>query len=103
MTELHEAFAATLDVPGDSEPTLETTPPAISLITPQKVLFATAAAKPVQPIPTARWAATTDAVVGAIRRMFLTSTADTRPARRHYPTPSGFLEHSRMKREMRRS
>jgi hypothetical protein len=71
------------------------------LITEQEVAFSTAAAGPVQPTTTRWWTQTSHVVLLAIRRMFLTS-ADARPARRHYPSRLSYLEHSCMAREMHR-
>ena len=41
-------------------------------------------------------------LMDAFRSVFLNTTADARPARRHYPPRYGFLEDTRMAREMDR-
>ena len=70
------------------------------LITEQEVLFATAAAVPVQPEKTRGWVSR---VVGAIvAAASVTSGHEERPKRRHYPSRHDFLEDARMAREMYR-
>jgi hypothetical protein len=102
MTEPHMASAAALDVPGDPELTTETASRTPILITEREVAFATAAAVPVPSTTTRRWTEAIRIVFAAIRGMFATPTADSRPARRHYPPRNNFLEHSCMAREMHR-
>jgi hypothetical protein len=69
------------------------------LITEQEVLFASAAAVPLQPAKSGRrW---TDVIGAGLRAMFASSTAEPRE-RRHYPPRNDFLESSRMAREMHR-
>jgi hypothetical protein len=108
MSELLAPFGAPREVfeePADSvESALPTAQPGEVtrtpvLITEQEVLFATAAAVPLQP-PTAgrRW---TDVIGAALRAMFMSSAAEPRE-RRHYPSRNDYLEHSRMAREMYR-
>jgi len=101
-TEPQVASAATLDVPSEAELTTETVSRTPILITEREVAFATAAAVPVPSTTTRRWTEAIRTVVAAIRGMFATSTADSRPARRRYPPRTDFLEHSRMAHEMHR-
>jgi hypothetical protein len=74
------------------------------LVTEQEVVFSSSAAVSLPRTKTTR--RLTDAtrvVVANLRRIFLTSTARPRPARRHYPPRSnGYLEHALMAREMHR-
>ena len=74
------------------------------LITEQQVLFSSAAAIPLPRSKTAH--RLTDAihvVAVAIRQIFTAATTDPRPGRRHYAMRSdGYLEHSRIAREMYR-
>jgi hypothetical protein len=87
MTEPHVASGVTLDMANDPGLTTDTVSRTPILITEREVAFATAAAVPVP---------------SAIRGMFATSTADSRPARRHYRPRTDIFEHSRMAREMYR-
>jgi len=96
------ASAATPDAPRDPELTTETASRTPVLITEQEVALATAAAVPVPSTITRRWTETIRIALAAIGGMFATSTAHARPARRHFPPRTDFLEHSRMTREMRR-
>ena len=102
MTELQAASAATPDVRSDPELTTETASRTPILITEQEVALATAAALSVPSTTTRRWTEAIRIALAAIRGMFATSTAHSRPARRHYPPRTDFLEHSRMAREMHR-
>ena len=73
------------------------------LITEQQVLFATAAAVPLQPTKTSRrWTEVVRAFGASVRAAFVTSSDDTQPKPRHYPSRNDFLEDSRMAREMMR-
>jgi hypothetical protein len=77
------------------EPETQTVPAVVPvLITEQEVVFSTAAAT--ARTTTTRW------WHKAIRRLFLASTADGRPARRHYPKHCAFLDQSCLAREMDR-
>jgi hypothetical protein len=96
------ASAATPDAPRDSELTTETASRTLILITEQEVTLATAAAMPVPSTTTRRWTEAIRIDLAAIRGVFATSTAHARPAPRHYPPGTDFLEHSRMTREMHR-
>jgi len=70
------------------------------LITEQQVLFATAAAVPLQPEQTGRrW---TGAVLAFLTAAFVKADNTTQPKRRHYPSRQDYLEDSRMAREMMR-
>jgi hypothetical protein len=82
---------------GHAAPSIDSTVREPVLITEQQVLFATAAAVPLQPVRTG-WTA---AVGAAVRTMF-TSSTDAPRERRHYPARNDFLESSRMAREMYR-
>ena len=95
MTELLAPFGA---LPDAAKPPagVQAAPPV--LITEQQVLFATAAAMPLQPSKTS-WI---DAVRTFLLAAFVTSNNDPRPKRRHYPPRSDYLEDSRMAREMTR-
>jgi hypothetical protein len=67
------------------------------LITEQQVLFGTAAAMSLQPAkPAHRWAL----AARSIGATFTTFSNGVEPKRRHYPSRDGFLEDSRMSREM---
>jgi hypothetical protein len=88
--------AATPDVIDDAEPTVvkDGISHAPVLITPQEVVFSTAAA--ISPRP----AAISRRLIDAIR--VVGAAWDRPPARRHYPPRSSWLEESRMAREMDR-
>jgi hypothetical protein len=102
MTEPHVASGVTLDMANDPGLTTDTVSRTPILITEREVAFATAAAVPVPSPTTRRWTEATRIVLAAIRGMFATSTADSRPARRHYRPRTDIFEHSRMAREMYR-
>jgi hypothetical protein len=88
-----EVTAASVVAPAPVGPNDETV-----LITEQEVLFATAAAVPLQPVTTRSWASRFfGAVVASV-----TAGNDERPKPRHYPSRNDFLEDSRMAREMHR-
>ncbi len=72
----------------------------LPLITEQQVLFSSAAAVAISSAHW--WTSATRAVTVTMRRIFVTSEADARPKRRHYPPRSTWLEDSRMAREMHR-
>ena len=81
----------------------EASPRTPVLITEQQVLFATAAAVPLQPAKTSRrWAEAARASGASLRAAFVTSSNEAQPKRRHYPSRNDFLEDSRMSREMLR-
>jgi hypothetical protein len=90
MTESHDTYATTLDVPTSPEIALETASRTPILITAPEVAFSTAAAVPVRkPIPW--WRMATRDVAGAVRRIFLSPA----PRRR-------YLDDGVMAREMHR-
>jgi hypothetical protein len=97
MSELLAPFGAPQEIV--DEPSVDSSAvPTPVLITEQEVMFATAAAVPLQPETAGRrW---TD-VIGAVRAMFVSSTDQPRE-RRHYPPRNDYLESSRMSREMHR-
>jgi hypothetical protein len=99
MSELLAPFGAPPDV--DEQSAAETRTPV--LITEKQVLFATAAAVPLQPAKTGRrWTEAVRAVGVSLKAAFATSSNGDRPKRRHYPARNDFLEDSRMAREMLR-
>jgi hypothetical protein len=99
MTELLAPFGATPDMA--SRPAAVEAPPRTPvLITEQQVLFATAAAVPLQPERTGRrW---TGALLAFLAAAFVKADNESQPKRRHYPSRYDFLEDSRMAREMLR-
>jgi hypothetical protein len=103
MTELLAPFGASpeaIEQPADVADAAPRTP---VLITEQQVLFATAAAVPLQPAKTSRrWTEVVRAFGASVRAAFVTSSDDTQPKPRHYPSRNDFLEDSRMAREMMR-
>jgi hypothetical protein len=96
MSQSPTASEVTPDVVGDAEPTLvkDGTSHAPDLITPQRVVFSTAAAVSSRPASISRRLIEAIRVVGA--------AAHRPPARRHYPQRFSFFEESRMAREMGR-
>ena len=99
MTELLARFGA----PSDAvrQPTaVEASPRTPALITEQQVLFATAAAVPLQPArPSRRW---TESARTFLAAAFIKSGSENQPRRRHYPSRNDIFEDSRMAREMMR-
>ena len=96
MSQSPKRSAATPDVIQDAEPTSvkDGTCHAPVLITPQQVVFSTAAATSPRPGSISRRLIDAIQVVGA--------ALHRPPARRHYPQHTSYLEHSRMAREMDR-
>ena len=96
--------SATMELATDAGLVLEGASPSPVIITEREVLLSTAAAAvPLEQPKTAhRFTDATHVLSTALRGMFLTSTADARPARRHYPSRLEFLEHAAMSREMDR-
>jgi hypothetical protein len=96
MSQSPTTSAATPEVIQDAEPTSLTdgTSHAPVLITPQEVVFGTAAAT------WSRRASISRRVIDAIR--VVGAALDRPPARRHYPPRTSYLEESRMAREMDR-
>lgn len=100
MTESHEAVAATLQTLSHHELAVETPSPRTVLITEQEVVLATMAAAQARPGSLTWWTKATGFVVSAIGQT-LPPSMETRP-RRHYPSPSSYLERAWMQREMSR-
>ena len=89
-------------VPGESAEVVEQARTPV-LITEQQVLFATAAAVPLQPAKTGRrWVEAARAIGASVRTADVMSGNDARPKRQHYPAGNDFLADSRMAREMLR-
>jgi hypothetical protein len=103
MSELLAPFGAPKDAIDQPADVAEASPRTPVLITEQQVLFATAAAVPLQPARTSRrWTEALRAVVASLRAAFATSSNKARPKRQQYPSRNDFLEDSRMAREMLR-
>ena len=99
MTEVLAPFGAPPDAAKPSA-AVEASPRTPVLITEQQVLFATAAAVPLQPARTGgRWA---EAIRAFVMATFEKTGSKSQPKRRHYPPRSDYLEDSRMAREMLR-
>jgi hypothetical protein len=97
MSELFTAPAEPPDVVEDRVHVIEAVSQPPVVITEQEVAFSTAAAVP---LPRTK---PTRKVIAALRAVFLSSPADARPARRHYPPRrDSFLEQAAMAREMHR-
>jgi hypothetical protein len=96
MSQSLNTSAATPDVIQHAEPTVvqDGTSHAPVLITPQEVVFGTAAARSLRPATLSRRLIDAIRVVGAALR--------PPPPQLHYPSRSSYLEHSRMAREMDR-
>ena len=103
MTELLAPFGVSPEVAEQPSDIAEASPRTPVLITEQQVLFATAAALPLQPARTSRrWTQLVRTIGASVRAAFVTSSVETRPTPRHYPSRNDFLEDSRMSREMLR-
>lgn len=96
MSQSPNTSAAIPDVIEDAEPAVvkDATSHARVVITEQQVVFSTAAARSLRPASISRRLSDTIRVVGA--------AIQVPPARRHYPSRSGYLEDARMAREMER-
>lgn len=100
MSELLAPFGAPPEVIEQHADVVEATPRTPVLITEQQVLFATAAAVPLQPTKIGRrWMAAVRAIRASLTA---TSSDEGRPKPRHYPPRNDYLEDSRMAREMLR-
>ena len=67
------------------------------------MLFATAAALPLQPAkPSRRWIEVVRAIGASVRAAVVTSSDEARPKRQHYPARNDSLDDSCMAREMLR-
>ena len=103
MTELLAPFAIAPEVVEQPADIAEASPRTPVLITEQQVLFATAAALPLQPAKTSRrWTEVVRAIGASVRAAVVTSSDEARPTRRQYPARNDFLADSRMAREMLR-
>jgi hypothetical protein len=103
MSELLAPFGAPPEVIEQPADVVEASPPTPVLITEQQVVFATAAALPLQPAKTGRrWVEAVRTIGASLRAAVATSSNETRPKRQHYPSRNDFLEDSRMSREMLR-
>jgi hypothetical protein len=99
MTELLAAFAVAPEVVEQSADIASHA----CLITEQKVLFATAAALPLQPAKTSRrWTEVVRAIGASLRAAVVMSSDEARPKRQHYPARNDYLDDSCMAREMLR-
>jgi hypothetical protein len=97
MSELLASLGAPPDGVEQPADTAKASPRTPVLISEQQVLFATAAAVPLQPAKTSRrWIEALHAIGAAFTR----SSNEARPKRQHYPPRNDFLEDSRMAREM---
>ena len=96
MSQSPPTSAATPDAVEDTEPSLrkDGVSHAPVLIAEQEVVFGTVAA--ISPRPASIYRRLIDAIRGADAELHRP------PARRHYPSCSSYLEHSRMSREMDR-
>jgi hypothetical protein len=94
MSDSAMTSAETPDVIQDAEPTLvkDETSNAPVLITPQEVVFSTAAAT--SPRPVSIFRRSIDAIRG------VRAAIQPPPARRHQASRNSYLEHARMAREM---
>lgn len=108
MSELLAPFGASPEVveePDDIAPSVAAPAPAgvthePVLITEQEIMFATAAAVPLQPAKTRSWISR---VIGSIVSAASATSDDEGPRKpRHYPSRYDFLEDARMAREMHR-
>ena len=103
MTELLAPFAVAPEVVEHPADITEASPRTPVLITEQQVLFATAAAVPLQQAKTSRrWTEVMRGIGASVRAAFVTSSDEAQPKRRHYPSRNDYLEDSRMSREMLR-
>jgi hypothetical protein len=103
MSELLAPLGAPPQVEQESAKLVEAMPHTPVLITEQQVLFATAAALPLQPTKTGRRFAEALRAIGAsAKAAFVASGDDARPKSRRHPPRHDYLEESRMAREMLR-
>jgi hypothetical protein len=103
MSELLTSFDVAPEVVEQPAEMAEVSPRTPVLITEQQVLFATAAALPLQPAKTSRrWTEVVRVFGAGVRAAFVTSSDDTQPKLRYYPSRNDLLEDSRMSREMLR-
>jgi hypothetical protein len=103
MTELLALFGTPPEAIEQPADVAEAAPRTPVLITEQEVLFATAAAVPLQPAKIGRrWIEAVRTVGTGLRAAVVTSSNEARPQRRHHPARNDYLEDSRMAREMLR-
>ena len=103
MSELLAPFGAAREVEHDIAEVVEAPPRTPVLITEQQVLFATAAALPLQPEKAGRRFVEALRALGAsAKAVFTTSGDDAQPKSRRNPPRHDYLENSRMAREMLR-
>lgn len=89
-------------LPGEHERALEGVSAPPFLINEREFAFGTAAALGVQRKTPRLWFRATRVIPAALRRLFLTSTADSRRPQRYSPRRYTFLENAIMAREMDR-
>jgi hypothetical protein len=103
MSRLLAPFGASPEVVEQPADVVEASPRTPVLITEQQVLFATAAALPLEPAKTSRrWVEAVRTIGASLKAAVVTSRNEARPKRQHYPSRNDFLEDSRMSREMLR-
>jgi hypothetical protein len=101
MSELLAPLGAPPEVVEQLADATEAAPRTPVLITEQQVLFATAAAVPLQPATIGRrWIEAVRGIGAGLRTAVVTSSNEARPKRQHYPARNEYLEDSRMAREM---
>ena len=101
MSELLAPLGAQPEVVEQLADVTEAAPRTPVLITEQQVMFATAAAVPLQPAKIGRrWFEAVRAIGTGVRAAVVTSSTEARPKRQHYPARNDYLEDSRMTREM---
>ena len=101
MIELLAPFAIAPEVVEQPADIAEASPRTPVLITEQQVLFATAAAVPLQPAQIGRrWIEAVRGIGAGLAAAVVTSSNEARPKRQHYPARNDYLEDSRMAREM---
>jgi hypothetical protein len=102
MTATPETSDDARDVVAPAQATLQSVSLPAVLITEQEVLLSTVAAVPAESTPTRWWTDVTRVIAAALRRMALTSRADSRKVRGHVPERYYYLERALMSREMGR-
>jgi hypothetical protein len=101
MSELLAPLGAPPEVVEQLADVTEAAPRTPVLITERQVMFATAAAVPLQPAKIGRrWIEAVRALGAGLRAAVVTSSNDARPNPQHGPARNDYLEDSRMAREM---
>jgi hypothetical protein len=101
MSELLAPLGAPPEVVEQLADVTEAAPRTPVLITEQQVMFATAAAVPLQPAKIGRrWIEAVRVIGAGLRAAVVTSSNEARPKRQHYPARIDYLEGSRLAREM---